>query len=86
MPKITIKLRSKIPSMGSTNEYLLNVWFENNGVIYFLNSCVWNSYAASFEEAKEQLKTQPDFCNIIDHLIDGIIIKHNCFPAAEVKN
>jgi hypothetical protein len=84
--KLIIKVRVKIPSMGNTSEYLLLPYFLNGDNIYFLNSCAWSADGETASKAKANLKTNPEFVNIIDHLIDGIVINQGCYPAAELVN
>jgi hypothetical protein len=83
--KIIFQLRAKI-SGGTTHEFLYNAYFIHDNKYYFLNSCVWNGYGATSKEAKAQIMASAEFVNIIDHLLEGEVIKHNGFESATILN
>lgn len=82
--KLTFKLNHKLPALNSnTYEYFYNVWFNNGRNIYRLDGYFTTS-AVTSKQAKEQIKTQSLFCNIIDNLIEDRITKYcnGVFPDA----
>lgn len=87
----TIKFNQLYRGIGITQEnkiseikeYRYKCYLITDSTIYMIDP-YFTAYEANAEKAKATIKTQSEFCSIVDALLDGIIIKLNGFEAATI--
>ena len=72
---ILFKLRCKIPSTSTSNEYQYNIEVTSNSGKKYNSYDTWHGYANTAKLAKEQILFNISQTQAIDYVLDDIIIK-----------